>query len=138
MDVKNCMKNLADNLVISLRQHVDGTVYEPSDPGFATEAAAFNTSVAHAPHAIVAVTSAGDVAETVRIARESGMKVSVQATGHGAIASIDSGILISTRALQGVTVDPRTRVATIAGGSPFAPVIAAAAGHGLAPIGGSS
>ncbi len=132
------MINLVDNLVTSLRQRVDGAVHEPSDAGFAAEAAAFNTSVVHAPHAVVAVTSAKDVSETVRVARESGVKVSVQATGHGAIGSIDNGILISTRALQGVSVDPATRVATIAGGSPFAPVVAAAAKHGLAPIGGSS
>jgi FAD/FMN-containing dehydrogenase len=126
------------NLVISLRKRVGGAVYEPSDPAFAPEVAAFNTSVVHAPQAVVAATSAKDVAEAVRVARDSGVKVSVQATGHGAIAPIDSGILISTRALQGVSVDPETRVATIAGGSPFAPVVTAAAEFGLAPIGGSS
>ncbi len=110
----------------------------PADAGYATEAAAFNTSVVHKPHAVVAASSADDVAETVRAARDAGLKVSVQATGHGAIAPLEGGILISTRALQGVSVDPQTRVATIAGGSPFAPVVAAAAEHGLAPIGGSS
>jgi len=126
------------SLAAAIRARVKGAVYEPADAGFADEAAAFNTSVVHETDVVVAAASADDVAETVRIARESGVKVSVQATGHGAIAPLEGGILISTRALQGVSVDPATRVATIAGGSPFAPVVAAAAEHGLAPIGGSS
>lgn len=132
------MNILVNNLVASLRERVAGASYESTDAGYATEVAAFNTSVVHTPHVVVAATSAEDVAEAVRIARESGVNVSVQATGHGAIVPIEGGILISTRALQGVSVDPVARVATIAGGSPFAPVIAAAAEHGLAPIGGSS
>lgn len=131
-------QTLMMNLVSSLRQRVGGAVYEPADAGYATEAAAFNTAVAHKPHAVVAASSADDVAETVRVARDARVKVSVQATGHGAIAPLEGGILISTRALQGVSVDPETRVATIAGGSPFGPVVAAAAEHGLAPIGGSA
>jgi FAD/FMN-containing dehydrogenase len=126
------------SLAATLRTRVSGEVYEPTDARYASEVAAFNTSVLHKPHVVVAVTSANDVAEVVRIARDSRVKVSVQATGHGAIAPLDGGILISTRALQGVSVDPRSRVATIAGGSPFAPVVTAAAEHGLAPIGGSS
>jgi FAD/FMN-containing dehydrogenase len=126
------------DLAAALRARVKGAVYEPADTEYAAETAAFNTSVLHKPQAVVAVTSANDVAETVRVARDGGVKISVQSTGHGAIAPIEGGILISTRALQGVSVDPSARVATIAGGSPFAPVVAAAAEHGLAPIGGSS
>jgi FAD/FMN-containing dehydrogenase len=113
-------------------------VYGPADSGYTTEAAAFNTAIVHQPHAVVAVKSTNDVAEVVRAARGLGAKVSVQATGHGAVGAIAGGILISTRALQGVRVDPETRVATIAGGSRWAPVVTAAAEHGLAPIIGSS
>jgi FAD/FMN-containing dehydrogenase len=126
------------SLAATLRQRVKGAVYEPADARYATEAAAFNTSVVHKPDVVVAATSTNDVAEVVRVARDSSVKVNVQATGHGAVVPIEGGILISTRGLQGVSVEPGTRVATIAGGSPFAPVIAAAAEHGLAPIGGSS
>jgi FAD/FMN-containing dehydrogenase len=126
------------SLAATLRKRINGAVHEPSHAAYATEAAAFNTSVVHKPDVVVAVTSTDDVAEVVRIARDSGVKVNVQATGHGAVVPIEGGILISTRGLQGVSVEPETRVATIAGGSPFAPVIEAAAEHGLAPIGGSS
>jgi FAD/FMN-containing dehydrogenase len=125
-------------VVATLRARLACPVYGPADSGYATEVAAFNTAIVHEPHAVVAVSSANDVAEIVRAARGLGAKVSVQATGHGAVGAIAGGILISTRALQGVRVDPETRVATIAGGSRWAPVVTAAAEHGLAPIIGSS
>ena len=126
------------SLLTTLRARLGCPVYAAGDPGFATEAASFNTSYTHTPHAVVAVTTADDVAETVRVARDLGARVSVQTTGHGSVGAIDGGILISTRGLQGVRIDPVTRVATIAGGSRWTPVVEAAAPHGLAPSTGSS
>jgi hypothetical protein len=125
-------------LVKPLRSRLGCPVHAPGEPGYETETAAFNTAITHAPHAVVAVTSADDVAETVRVGRDLGARVSVQTTGHGAVGAIHGGILISMRGLQGVRIDPAAREATIAGGSRGAPLIAAAAAHGLAPILGSS
>jgi FAD/FMN-containing dehydrogenase len=126
------------SLLATLRTRLDCPVHAFGEPGYITEAAGFNTAVVHAPDAVVAVTSADDVRETVRAARDLGARVSVQTTGHGAVGAIDGGILISMKGLQGVSVDPVAREATVAGGARFAPVIAAAAAHGLAPITGSS
>jgi FAD/FMN-containing dehydrogenase len=128
----------SSRLATSLQSRLGCPVHSFGEPGYATETAAFNTAIIHTPDAVVAVTSADDVAETVRAARELGAQVSVQTTGHGAVGAIEGGILISMRALQGVRIDPATREALIAGGSRCAPVISAAAAHGLAPITGSS
>ena len=125
-------------LLSSLRSRLGCPVHSFGEPDYATETAAFNTAIIHTPDAVVAVTSADDVAETVRAARELRVQVSVQTTGHGAVGAIEGGILISMRALQGVRIDPVAREAVIAGGSRFAPVIEGAAAHGLAPITGSS
>ncbi|RKG61531.1 FAD-binding oxidoreductase [Corallococcus sp. CA054B] len=122
----------------SLASRVSGTVYTPNDAGYAPESAGFNVLVTHSPQYVVAVKSTKDVAEAIRFARENQLPVSVLATGHGTYASITSGVLISTKALNHVSIDPATRIATIGAGARWEPVIEEAAKHGLAPIAGSS
>ncbi|AFE09369.1 Mitomycin radical oxidase [Corallococcus coralloides DSM 2259] len=122
----------------SLASRVSGTVYTPNDAGYAPESAGFNVLVTHSPQYVVAVKSTKDVAEAIRFARENQLPVSVLATGHGTYASITSGVLISTKALNHVSIDPATRIATIGAGARWEPVIEEAAKHGLTPIAGSS
>lgn len=74
----------------------------------------------------------------LRYAAAHGLPVGVQATGHGATAPLDAGVLISTRRLDGLAVDPIARTATVGAGVRWRDVIAAAAVHGLAPLSGSS
>src|SRR5512141_38292 len=69
-----------------LAQQVVGSVLDGDDPAAAAEAAGFNTAVTHRPAVVVAAQSADDVASAVRFARENGLPVAVQATGHGAVA----------------------------------------------------
>ena len=124
--------------VNSLRARISGPVLTPSDAGFAEEVAAWSASHIHTPEVAVGAASAQDVAEAVQFARDNDMPVRVQATGHGALLDITDGMLILTRRLDTVQVDPSTRVATIGAGVTWGTVVAAAAGYGLAPITGSS
>jgi FAD/FMN-containing dehydrogenase len=126
------------SVVTSLVQRLPGRVFTSSDQRFGPEIAGFNTAVVHRPDLVVAAASAADVREAVAWARQEGVRVSIQSTGHGAHAPIEGGLLISLRALDAVTIDPAGRLATIGGGARWAEVIAAAAVHGLAPIAGSS
>ncbi|NNB91219.1 FAD-dependent oxidoreductase [Corallococcus exiguus] len=122
----------------SLAARVSGPVYTPNDAGYAPESAGFNVLVTHSPQYVVAVKSTKDVAEAIRFARENQLPVSVQATGHGTYAPVTSGVLLSTKALNHVSIDPATRIATIGAGARWEPVIEEAAKHGLTPIAGSS
>jgi hypothetical protein len=115
-----------------------GTTYDGGSPAGIDEAAGFNTAVTHRPDVVVAATSAEDVAAAVRAAAAEGRRVAVQATGHGATAPVEGGVLVSTRHLQGVRVDPEARVARVGAGVRWRTVIDAAAPHGLAPLSGSS
>lgn len=121
-----------------LARDVRGTVLDGRDPAAATEAAGFNMAVTHRPEVVVAAASTRDVAAAVRYARDEGLPVAVQATGHGAHAASEGTVLISTRRLQGVLVDPVARVARVEAGVRWRAVIDAAAPHGLAPLSGSS
>lgn len=119
-------------------REVTGSVYDGGEPAAITEAAGFNTAVQHRPAVVVAARDALDVAAAVRHANDEGLPVAVQATGHGAVAPSVGGVLVSTKGMQGVTVDPVRRRARVEAGVRWRAVIDAAVPHGLAPLSGSS
>jgi FAD/FMN-containing dehydrogenase len=124
--------------VSALAETVAGRVLRPGDEGYAEEVAAFNVSRQHTPDVVVAARSADDVAAAVRWAGEHGLPVGVQATGHGAVVPITNGVLISTRALDEVTIDTERRTARVGAGVKWRRVLDAAAEHGLAGLCGST
>ena len=127
----------------TLASRTTGPVIPRDQPGFAEALSGFNTAIVHSPDAVVVVETADDVVETVRFARESSaagghVPVRALATGHGGYAPVESGIIVATRGLTGVAIDPVARTATFGSGMPWGPIVAAAAEHGLAPIVGAS
>lgn len=110
----------------------------PADAGFETESAGFQTAHRHRPDAVVAAASTDDVRAAVTLAAERGWRVAVRSSGHGSPAAVEDGLLITTRRMDAVSIDPVARVARIAAGTPWGKVVTAAAGHGLAPLSGSS
>ncbi|MFP3467369.1 FAD-binding oxidoreductase [Leifsonia sp. SIMBA_070] len=129
---------LDTSAVARLRAAVTGTVYVRGEEGLAAEISCFNPAIRHDPDIVVAVASEEDVVEAVGFAREAGLPVRVQATGHGAEAPIVGGMIVSTRGLDRLSIDAEARRAHIGAGLRWAPVIVAAAEHGLAPVTGSS
>jgi FAD/FMN-containing dehydrogenase len=117
---------------------VRGTVYRQDDAGYGPEVAGFYLATTHRPALAVAATCADDVAAAVRFAAGRGLPVAVQATGHGAVTAVDGGVLINTRAMADLAIDPRERTATVGAGVKWKAVVEAAAAHGLAPLNGSS
>src|SRR5690242_10891677 len=122
----------------ALAARMGGPVYVPGDAGYDAEVAAANLAVHHTPDVVAGVTSTADAAGALRFAAERGYRVTVQSTGHGAHAPIASGLMISPRRLNGVEIDAAAGTAVVGGGATWAPVVAAAAAHGLCPITGSS
>jgi hypothetical protein len=117
-------------------QQVRGPVFRPGDSEFDEETSGFQTAYKHRPAYVVAATGADDV--RAALAGAGGLPVAVQATGHGRTVPLDGGVLISTRRMTGLRVDPGTRSARIEAGVRWQQVITAAAEHGLAPLSGSS
>ncbi|MDD7939927.1 FAD-binding oxidoreductase [Actinomycetospora lutea] len=110
----------------------------PEDPAYAAAVAPFVTTTAPRPDLVVEARSPADVVAAVGWAREEGRAVTVQATGHQLLADLAGSVLISTRHLDDVRVDPLTCTAVVGGGARWQQVIAAAVPHGLAPVCGSS
>jgi FAD/FMN-containing dehydrogenase len=122
----------------NLAAEISAPPLHPDDTGYAEEVAGFNAAVVHRPDVVVRARGAGDVQAAVRFAARHGLRVAVQATGHGATTPFRDGLLISTRRMDEVSVDPAERTATVAAGTRWRQVIDAAAAYGLAPLSGSS
>src|SRR3712207_5933189 len=124
--------------VAALREEVSGVVFARGDEGLAEEAACFNTAIVHDPDVVVGVRTVEDIVAAVRFAAAHAVPVFVQATGHGAFAPITTGVLITTRRMNAIAVDPSRRIASISAGTRWRSVVEAASRYGLAPITGSS
>ncbi|MFW3169791.1 FAD-binding oxidoreductase [Geodermatophilus sp. CPCC 206100] len=124
--------------VDELRSRVHGPVYAAGDEGLAAEVFAWNVAVRHTPAVAVGATCAADVSAAVSWAVAHGLPVAVQATGHGPVRNAAGSVLVSTRRMQGVTVDPVRRTARVEAGVRWEKLLAAAAEHGLTGLCGSS
>lgn len=116
-------------------------VHLPGTPAYAALTGTFNLAAPVTPLAVVAAADAADVADvatTLHVAAAHGVPVAVQSTGHGPRGRLADAVLLSTRALDELTVDPATRTARVGAGVRWGAVVAAAAAHGLAPLCGSS
>ncbi|WP_326765589.1 FAD-dependent oxidoreductase [Streptomyces sp. NBC_01591] len=107
-------------------------------PASAPVTAGFQTGFAVRPDLVVEAAHADDVRTAVADAAARGVPVHVHATGHGLPGAVEGGVLISTRRMDSVGIDPVRRTARIGAGVTWGQVIKAAAPHGLAPLSGSS
>ncbi|HXV35480.1 MAG TPA: FAD-binding protein, partial [Gaiellaceae bacterium] len=88
----------ARNDVTALRDRLDGEVFTPADAEWDEARLAWNLAADQRPVAVVYAESAADVVAVVGYARENGLHVTTQGTGHFAntIASFDDTILLKT------------------------------------------
>lgn len=115
-----------------------GPIFRPGDDGYDAERAGFNLAVDHHPELIVGATGPDDVIAAVEYASARGLAVAVQTTGHGPVVPADGQVLISTRRMNDVQVDPATRTVRVGGGARWENVLPHTVPHGLAPLNGNS
>jgi FAD/FMN-containing dehydrogenase len=125
----------------ALRDGFSGDLHAPGDTGWDEARAAWNLAVDQHPAAVAIADDAGDVARAVRFARDHGLRVSVQGTGHHAAAydgNIGESLMIRTDRLREVVIEPATQTARVGAGVTWGEVVGPAAEHGLASLAGSS
>ncbi|GAB3559322.1 FAD/FMN-containing dehydrogenase [Actinopolyspora lacussalsi] len=123
--------------VAALRRHLLGRVITPEGSGYDRSTTGFQLLDPHRPDVVVEAADERDVRTAFEFAAHSGRRLAVQATGHGRGAALRGGVLLDTRRMSGVRVDPGERTAWIEAGADWRGVIEAAAPHGLAPLSGS-
>jgi FAD/FMN-containing dehydrogenase len=119
---------------------VAGRVVVPGDDDWDTARQAFDLLVDLQPYAVAFPVDERDVVSIVSYARERGLRIAPQATGHnaGPLGSLDGTILVSTSRLTGVSIDAparRVRVGTATKWEHVAPQLSEL---GLAGLHGSS
>ncbi len=133
-------KILAELELRPLRENMDGEVVGPHDADWDEARLAWNLAVDQRPAAVALPESAFDVVAVVAFAREHGLRVAPQGTGHnaGALGDLSGTILVKTLRMRGVEIYPRARTARAEAGVLWGEVVEAAAEHGLAALAGSS
>ncbi|WP_330175839.1 FAD-binding oxidoreductase [Streptomyces sp. NBC_01498] len=124
---------MSDNSLAALPR-----VFRAGDPGYDPELEGFQLGFPSRPEVVVGATGTDDVRAAVAHAAAHGLPVGVRATGHGVAAAAEGGLLISTKRMDGVRIDPVARTARIEAGVRWRQVVAAAGPYGLAPLNGSA
>lgn len=110
----------------------------PGDPGYEEELAGFQTGFTQRPAVVFAAASADEVIAAVRYAADHALPIGVQATGHGLPGAFEGGVLVTTKRMDRVTLDPDARTVRVQAGVRWGQVVAAAEPYGLAPLNGSA
>src|SRR3954447_4278309 len=84
----------------------DGEVHRPGDQPYDELRRPFDPALDPRPALVVEAMGARDVQAPVLTARDAGVPVAVQATGHVLRRSYDGGVLINPSAMSTVLVDP--------------------------------
>jgi FAD/FMN-containing dehydrogenase len=121
---------------------VDAEIHLPGDPGYDAARTPWNVAVDLQPAAVAYPTTPRQVSHIVSAAREAGLRIAPQSTGHNAnpLAQrrLDDVVLLKTSKMAQLSINPDTRIARVEGGSVWLPVVEAAGVFGLAALHGSS
>jgi FAD/FMN-containing dehydrogenase len=117
-----------------------GLVVGPTDEGWDEARRPWNLAFDQRPAFVAFPETAEDVVTVVEHARQNGLRVAPQGTGHnaGPLAGLEDTILLSTSCMKGVEIDAEARRARVAAGTLWLEVTAPASELGLAPLAGSS
>ena len=127
-------------LLNALSSRLDGRVVGPEDPRWSEARRAWNLAVDQRPAVVAEPQSAQDVVSLVQVAREHGLRVAAQGTGHSAAprASLERSVLADMSGMNAVTIDADRRRAQLQAGAQWQHVVGPAAAQGLAGLSGSA
>lgn len=127
-----------DEYLEQLQSEVYGAVLVHGDPGYDEARRAWNLNVVQRPAVIVVAEQPRDVVAAVRYARQTGLGIAVQSTGHGVVRAADDALLIVTAGMKDVQIDEAMHTARVEAGAQWGAVLEKAQRAGLAPLLGSS
>ncbi len=118
----------ATELAAAIRAGVMGDVVTPDEPSYPAATFGFGRTAGADPELVVIAARTADVATAVRVAARAGRRVTVQ-TPAGSTG--DGTVLIVTRLLASVRIDPSSTTATVGVAAGWRQVLDAAEPHGL-------
>ena len=117
---------------------IRGRIATSSDSDWDEARQPWNLAADQRPEAVALVESADDVSKVIRFARENGLKVAGQGTGHGAVAlgPLDGVILVKTERMRDVAIEGEK--ARAEAGALAEDVAEAASAQGMSSMPGTS
>ena len=128
------MQTISGISVPDLRARFKGEVITPDDDVYDKTRAVMAGGIDKRPAAIVRPATASEVAQVVRIARESGVELAVRSGGHSGAGhgTTNGGIVLDLRNMKALQIDAANRTAWAETGLTAGEFTTAAAEHGLA------
>jgi FAD/FMN-containing dehydrogenase len=121
-----------------LRSGFRGEIFQRGDAGYDDARVIFNAMFDRRPAVILRPAGTADVIRAVGLARQSGVPLAIRGGGHSVagFSLCDGGIVIDTRGLRGIRVDPRRRTVRAQAGLNWGEFDRETQAFGLATTGG--
>ena len=115
-----------------------GPIYAPGNPGYEEIRAVENLAIDRRPGLIIRCSGEADVIDGVNLAREHGLVLAIRGGGHHVAGhgTVDGGLVLDMRDMNGVWVDPSTKSVRVQGGATWGQVDRETQVFGLAAPGG--
>jgi FAD/FMN-containing dehydrogenase len=136
IDGKNA--SLSAEALDALRGGLRGSLCLPGDAGYDEARTIWNAMIDKRPAAIVRAAGASDVIQTVRLAAQHGLLLSVRGGGHNIAgnAVCEGGLTLDLSAMRSVRVDPGAKTARVEPGAKLSDLDRESQAFGLAtPVG---
>jgi len=130
--------SLAPQALDALRGGLRGGLSLPGDAGYDEARTIWNAMIDKHPAAVVRAAGASDVIQTVRLAAQHGLLLSIRGGGHNIAgnAVCDGGLMLDLSRMGSVRVDPKARTARVEPGARLADLDKETQAFGLAtPLG---
>jgi FAD/FMN-containing dehydrogenase len=118
--------------IAQLRNSVTGTVIAPGDADYDRARIITPGNIDRRPAAVVRVADSKDVAQVLKVARDTGLPLAVRSGGHSIYGVCEGGIVLHVGDLCSFDIDVDGRTAWAGSGLTAGQYTTAAGGHGLA------
>ena len=122
----------------ALSAALPGVITLPTDPDWDTARTPWNLAIDQRPAAVAVPRSVADVQEIVAFAAHTGLRVTVQASGHGASSALEGAILLRLTAFTEVSVHADAKTLRVGAGVKWGQVLPHLDGTGLIAMSGSN
>jgi FAD/FMN-containing dehydrogenase len=130
--------SLSSDALDALRGGLRGALCLPGEAGYDEARTIWNAMIDKRPAAVVRAAGASDVIQTVRLAAQHGLLLSVRGGGHNIAGSAvnDGGLMLDLSRMTSVRVDPKARTVRVEPGAKLADLDKETQAFGLAtPVG---
>jgi len=122
----------------ALQDQLTGALVLPDDPDYEAARRPWNLAIEQHPAAVAVPADTDDLRALLTAARESGLRLAVQPSGHGASGDLNGAVLVRMRAFDDLEIDAGRGILRVGSGVRWGAVVDALEGSGwVAPAGTS-